>query len=187
MLEIRGEKVILREFSRDHLDDVRYVDWLRDPEVTKTIYRMEYLLPLEAEKIRDYARTLMESKTDGFFAIHTLEDEFIGTLRIGHVDWRAGVADIGILIGDKDYWGKGMAKDAVGAACEYAFSFLSLRKLTGGTAADNLAMCRCFERLGFQKEATLRRQLLTGGRYQDHVLYGLFKDELAEQQEGSWA
>ena len=91
--------------------------------------------------------------------------------------WRAGLADIGILIGDRSYQGRGLAGDAVTTACRYAFDELSLRKMTGGTPAINTAMCKCFERVGFREEGRLRRQLLISGDYCDHVLYGMFKDE----------
>jgi len=178
MPTLSGERVELRDFSPAHLDDPRYAGWLADPEVVKTIYRLEYLLPCPPEEIRDYASRLMRSRNDGFFAIHWREDgRFVGTLRIGHIDWRAGLGDIGILVGDRDFWGRGIATEAVALACDHSFRYLSLRKLTGGTPATNTAMCRCFERLGFRREGTLRRQLLLGGEFVDHALYGLFRDE----------
>jgi ribosomal-protein-alanine N-acetyltransferase len=179
MLKIAGNKVYLQEFTEEHLRSPEYFEWLRDLDVVRTIYRLEYLMPLQFIEIETYVKDLWASKDDCFFALYAAEErKFIGTVRLGHIDWRAGMADIGILIGDRASWGKGYATDAVRLACHYGFQELSLRKITGGTPAINTAMRRCFQRLGFVEEGCLRNQLLISGEYCDHILYGLFKEEL---------
>ena len=135
-------------------------------------------MPIQFSEVEKYVHTVLNSKNDCFFAIYHKEtDEFIGTQRVGHIDWRAGIGDIGVLVGNKNYWGKGIATQAVDIACNYAFSVLSLRKLTGGTPDSNVAMCKCFERVGFKQEGRLRKQLLMQGTYCDHMLFGLLKDD----------
>lgn len=177
-LELEGTHIVLREFTEENLRDPRYISWLRDLEVVGAINRTEYLVPIKFKKIEQYVHNLFESKSDAFFAIyHADDDAFIGTLRILNIDWHARTAEIGILIGDKNYWGKGLAKDAVSTACKYAFSTLSMHKLSASNLATNIAMCKCFERLGFQKEARLRKHNLVNGEYVDRIAYGLFRDE----------
>jgi|ERR1041385_3378848 RimJ/RimL family protein N-acetyltransferase len=184
MLRLDGEKIYLQEFAPENLADGRYHAWLRDLDVVRGIYRLEYLMPIQYSEIEEYANNLMQSETDCFFAIYAkATDDFIGTLRIGHIDWRVGRGDIGILIGDKNYWGRGIATDAVNVACRYAFKELSLRRLTGGTISTNEAMCRCFERAGFKQEGRLREHLLVGGVLVDHVLFGLLKDEFIKRDD----
>jgi RimJ/RimL family protein N-acetyltransferase len=177
-LRLEGDKVYLQQFSMENLYDPRYYKWLRDLDVVATIYRMEYMLPMEFSEVEKYVKTLLKSKDDGFFAIYLKEnDEFIGTQRVGHIDWRVGTGDIGIVIGNKDYWGRGLAKDSTRTICRYALKSLSLRRLTGGTPATNVAMHKCFESLGFKLEGQLRKQLLLNGEYVDHNLYGLFPED----------
>ncbi len=179
-MQLEGKSVVLKEFTEQHLQDPRYLAWLRDFDIVIPIYRLEYLMPLQFAEIEQYARTMMSSKNDCFFAIHHKDsNEFIGTLRIGHINWRSGVADIGIIIGEKKYWGKGLAAEAVTTACEYAFTTLSLFKLTGGTPGSNTAMCKCFSKAGFVQEGRLRKQLLINGDHIDHVLFGLLKEDFA--------
>lgn len=181
MLELTGNKIVLREFTAEHLNDPKYFAWLRDLETVLPIYRVEYLLPLTFDALRGYVESLWKSGRDAFFAIHEKESgKFIGTQRVGHIDWRSGIGDLGILIGDRSCWGRGYATDAIRSASRYAFQTLSLRRLTAGTPATNEAMCRCFRRLGFREEGRLRQQLLIGGRYDDHVLFGLLKEEFQE-------
>lgn len=178
MLKIYGDKVILKEFTKENLYDERYFSWLRDIEIITQIYRLDYLLPLDFSNVEEYVKSLWNSKNDCFFAVYYKEnDQFIGTIKIGHINWRTGIADLGIMIGEKDFRGKGLSEDIMICAIKYAFKTLSLRKLTGGTSALNVAMQKCFEKLGFIKEGVIRSQLLIDGEYIDHILYGIFKSE----------
>lgn len=178
MLQIEGEKIILKEFTKDNLYDEKYFSWLRDPEIVSQLYRIEYLLPISFVEVEKYVESVWDSKNDCFFAVYLKENnEFIGTQKIGHINWRSGIGDVGIMIGAKSHQGKGLSKDILNTAMGYAFNYLCLRKLTGGTSQNNLAMQKCFEGLGFKKEGTLRLQLLINGKYRDHLLYGILKDE----------
>lgn len=182
MLELTGEKVVLREFSKENLYDKRYQQWLRDLDVVTSIYRMEYLMPLDFSTIEKYVVDMLASDKDAFFAIyHRSSQMFIGTFRIGHINWRSGVGDVGIMIGDKEFWGQGLGKETLKLGIQYAFKTLSLRKLTGGTPRSNKSMCSCFEKAGFLQEGIKRKELLIAGNYDDHMLYGLLKEELNDE------
>lgn len=178
MLQIYGEKIILKEFTKTNLYDEKYFSWLRDIEVITQIYHLDYLLTLDFSEVEKYVQSLLSSKNDCFFAVYNKENnQFIGTQKIGHINWRAGIADMGIMIGEIEYRSKGLSKDIMITAMKYAFKTLSLRKLTGGTSATNIAMQKCFESLGFTKEGVIRSQLLIDGEYVDHILYGILKNE----------
>lgn len=178
MLKIDGKNIYLQEFTEANLEDPRYFDWLRDLKILPFIGRMEYFFPTQMYEIRSYVENLISNKEDCFLAIyHKASAEFIGTAKIGHVNWRVGAADLGIMIGDVNYRNKGLSVDVVSTAANYAYSYLCLRKLTGGTSSLNIAMQRCFENVGFIQEGCLRKQLLMSGDYCDHVLYGMFKEE----------
>lgn len=178
MLELVGKEIILREFTKENLYDESYFKWLRNLNVVTNLYKIEYLKPIDFKRIEEYVQSLWESDKDCFFAIYDkASQKFIGTQRIGHINWRAGIADIGIMIGDVEYWGKGCGSAALELAIKYSFTTLSLRKLGGGTPSNNIAMCRCFEKLGFIQEAVKRKELLINGNFIDHIHYGLLKEE----------
>ena len=178
MLTIAGRLVFLKEFSENNLCDPKYFGWLRDLESVTMLYHLEYLMPINFQAVEKNVRSVQSSGKDCFIAIYLQDnEEFIGTLKIGHIDWRSGIGDIGIMIGEKQHRGKGISTDVVSTACSYAFNHLSLRKLIAGTPATNIAMRRCFKRVGFEEEGCLRKQLLIGGTYIDHILFGMFKEE----------
>ncbi|MCX6235976.1 MAG: GNAT family protein [Bacteroidia bacterium] len=177
-LILEGKKIQLKEFDDSNLYDPKYHEWLRDLDVISMIYRMEYLMPIQFSKIEEYVKTMYQSNQDCFFAIYEKEtDSFIGTAKLGHINWRSGVCDLGIIIGDSGSRGKGYSKEAAILACNYAFYILSLRKVTGGTYSNNFAMIKCFLHVGFIQEGQKRRELLVKGEFLDHLLFGLFRDE----------
>jgi RimJ/RimL family protein N-acetyltransferase len=179
MLTIIGERVILREFTKENLFDKDYFQWLRDLEVINELYKIEYLLSIDFEIIENYVLNLIKSNNDCFFAVYSKDsNKFIGTVKLGHIDWRASHCDIGIMIGNKDFRGIGLSKEIVKLAAIYAFEKLSIRKITAGTSQKNIAMQKCFEGLGFSKDGQLRKHLLIDNEYCDHLLYSLFKSEI---------
>lgn len=178
MLRLDGKVCFLQEFAKENLYDPKYFAWLRDLNVMKNIYRLEYLLPIQFAEIENYVIKLIESKNDAFFAIYLKENsDFIGTLKIGHIDWRAGIGDLGIMIGEKKYWGKSIGKDAMSISLRYCFDVLGLRKITAGTISNNIAFKKSAESVGFKIEGVLRKQIFLCGEYFDHLFFGLFKDE----------
>lgn len=176
--QLQGQLTYLVPFGERHFCDKRYLSWLADYEVMKTINRPEYLKPIAFEEVREYCENLMQSKTDLFLAIYyKAEDLFVGTLRISSINHYAKTADIGILVGDRSKWGKGIATDVIHTVCRYLFDELGMRKLTAGVMGINLPMLKVFKKLGFQKEGVFRQQDRFENGYCDHIYLGCFKDE----------
>ena len=182
MTRLVGKTTYMVPFEEKHLVDPRYYAWLSDPVVVQYIGRDEYLKPIDFEEVRRYVESLWRSERCMFLAIHYAADgTFIGTAKINFIDdtgQRRGIAEIGIMIGDPDFRGRGLSVDVLYAASEYAFDTLGARKLTTGAMANNVPVLRAFDRIGFCEEGRLRKQLLVGGELVDHVLLGCFRQEL---------
>ncbi len=175
---LEGTKVYLKEFTTNHLNSDDYFCWLRDIDVISTIGRDDYLLNTSQEEIFKYVNSLLVSKNDCFFAIYEKNShKFIGTQKIGHINWKFGTADLGIMIGDKSCWQKGYASETINIAKNFAFDLLNLRKLTGGNASYNVAMSKCFLNCGFIEEGRLKKQGKINGNYYDLILYGLLVED----------
>ncbi|MDJ0949930.1 MAG: GNAT family protein [Alphaproteobacteria bacterium] len=183
-IKIDGQVSYLEPFAERHLVAPAYLGWLHDYEVIKTLNLLDYVeSPPSLEAVRRYCEGLWASRNDMLFALHDRSDDaFVGTVRVGHIDWRAKTGDIGIMIGARERWGRGLATDAIGALARYLFDDVCLRKLTAGAMANNPAMLRTFERLGFRREGVLRRHDLFEGDYVDHVYFGCFENELVTER-----
>lgn len=184
-LRIDGQGTYLVRFTERHLNDPCYLGWLRDYDVMKTVGRAEYLREVPFAEAEAYFRRVDASPDDLFFALHVQADEsFIGTVKAGHIDRVAGIADIGIMIGARECWGQGLSTDALHAICRYMFRDFGIRRLTCGAMAVNPAMIRAFEKIGFRREGVLRAHVPFEGGYTDQVLMGCLADDLVDPDAG---
>lgn len=179
---IEGRRTRLVRFEQAHLDDPAYYSWLRDPEVVRYIGRAELLEGIPFSEAEDYVRQLWANEYCWFFAVyHGDSGSFIGTAKLNFFSERGrrnGIADVGIMLGERAFWGQGLAMDVLQALSSYAFEELEARKLTAGAMSLNEAMVKAFLRIGYLEEGRLRQQLPVGEGFCDHVLFGCFKSEL---------
>ena len=83
------------------------------------------------------------------FAIKTLDGKHIGTCGVYNFDARDG--QIGIRIGDKEYWGKGYGTGAVSLLVDYCLATLGIRHIWLKVIPTNARAIKCYEKCGFVK------------------------------------
>ena len=168
---ITGKQIYLRDVR---LSDVNknYYRWMNDPEITK--FTESRFFPTSKEALEEYVKEKQKDKDNIFLAIIFKENhQHIGNIKIGPINWIHRLADIGIIIGGKDYWGKGCATEAIRLISNYAFSTINLHKLTAGCYKGNAASGKAFEKAGFIKEGMRKAHLFYNGEYQDILQYGM--------------
>ena len=170
----------IQEFTETELHHPDYYAWLREYNNIRYIGRYEYLLNTPFSEVENYILDLINSNNNCFFAVY-FNGTFIGTLKIGHINWINSVADIGFLIGNENYRGRGIGTETLHMGCRYAFECLGLRKLEGGCFASNIPAVKMFQKAGFILEGVLRKKLKLGDRFDDHNLYGLFAEEFINE------
>jgi RimJ/RimL family protein N-acetyltransferase len=79
-------------------------------------------------------------------------------------------AELGYWLG-VDYWGRGIATEAISAVTKWAFDALSLKRVFAQPFADNRGSCRALEKAGFTLEGTLRHSAIKDGVLRDQVMY----------------
>lgn len=164
-------EISLKSFKISDVKKTNYLNWLKDKDVVKYLYRKELLTSISEKKIREYVLNLIKSKNDFFYLIF-LNNISIGTIKIGHIDWYAKTADIGIMIGDKNFWNKGIATKSISIISNIAKKKFKLRKLVAGTPGNNHGMIKAFEKNNFRIEGIRKKQLLINRKYIDHILLG---------------
>lgn len=100
----------------------------------------------------------------------------VGTIDTHDCDQTNGTFSYGIDIAPAER-GKGYAGEAILLVVRYYFDQLRYQKVTVPVHADNPASIRLHEKLGFQREGTLRRMAFQNGHYIDVHYYGLTVEE----------
>ena len=82
-------------------------------------------------------------------------------------------AELGYWLGE-EFWGQGIATQAVAAVTRWGFEQLGLLRIYGGVFDRNRASARVLEKAGFELEATHRRAVVKRGEVMDELIYVRF-------------
>lgn len=105
------------------------------------------------------------------------EGKVIGLFGIHHWSRRHRRAEIGYDM-NRDYWGQGLATEALQAMLRFSFVQMNLNRIYAGTIADNHESVRLLERLGFVREGTKRAfSWEDDGTFHDGAMYSLLQHE----------
>jgi len=141
-----GRKIRLRPKSlTDAHDDYA---WQTDPELA----HLDAVLPLNMtfpQYLAEYARKLRyPALTKHPFAIETLEGKHIGNCVYFDTNDKDD-AELGIMIGNREYWNKGYGTDAVGTLVGYIFRKTKFHRIRLKTLETNSRAQKCFKKCGF--------------------------------------
>lgn len=123
--------------------------WRTDPELAE-LDATDVPLTTFSEYLSIYTRDLRyHSSRREEFAIETLEGKHIGNCLCYDVDETRGEAELGIMIGERDYWNAEYGTDAVTTLVNYMFSHRKLDRIYLKTLAWNIRAQKCFKKCGF--------------------------------------
>ncbi|MEO7193977.1 MAG: GNAT family protein [Pseudonocardiaceae bacterium] len=173
-VRLTGDKVRLREFRADDLDDTDAI--LGDDRVTRwlsfdsrTREHQTQVLTGAIERAKHIPRT------EYYLAVTTYtDDRLIGFARLGLSGVQA--AKLGFAIA-APHWGHGYALDAARTIIDYGFTTLELHRISAAIGPDNAASIALVTRLGFTHEGRLRDHVFTNGAWRDSILYSLLARE----------
>ena len=169
MVELRGAKVILREKRiEDAEKDYR---WRSDPEIA----RLDAAYPLSMSYDR-YLRLFEDQlryPTPGshHFGTDAIDGTYIGNCMYYDLDSVRLEAELGIVIGDRDYWGNSYGYDAVTTLLNYMFTEINLSRVYLHTLDWNERAQRSFSKSGFRPVRTVRRMS------QDFILMEVLRED----------
>lgn len=154
-----------------------YVNWFNDGEVCR--YNSHHVYPYSKELAIKYIQDKQESKKDLVLAIATKgkRPKHIGNIALQDIDYISRSAEYAIIIGEKDYWGKGVAKEASLLILQHGFNALNLHRVYCGTSSKNIPMQKLAEYLGMKKEGCRKEALYKNGEYVDVIEYGLLRKD----------
>jgi RimJ/RimL family protein N-acetyltransferase len=172
---LRGQKVILRAMTPQDLE--RLWEFNNDVEV-ELAGGGDPPLPQSLARLQaDYEAKLGQGEREGTgFAIEA-DHKFIGHCALFRFDQVARTCELGITIGDKDYWGQGYGREAIGLLLDYGFRFHNLHRVFLTVNGNNERAIRAYQACGFVAEGRLRAHVWHDDGYVDLVYMGLLREE----------
>jgi len=169
---IYGQKTRLRRVERE--DIPTFVRWFNDPEVREFLVMNRPISMAEEEQWFD--RQLQADATE-IFCIEASDGAHIGNIGLHDIDLHHRHAEMGIVLGEKDYWSQGYGSDAIRTLLRFAFDEMNLHRVFLKVYEDNSRAIRAYEKCGFQHEGRLRQAIYRKGRYYDELLMSVLSHE----------
>lgn len=169
-LPVDNGSVSLRVFTESDITQ-EYLSWLNDKELMR--YSNQRFFTHSFVTCKQYLESFMEQDSVFILLEELSTQKAIGTMTI-HCNPYHGVADIGILIGSRDFSGKGVGFSSWQAALTLLEDSSDIRKVTAGTLSCNKAMLRIMEKSNMEFDGCRKNQEIVSGKTYDIVHYCRF-------------
>lgn len=178
-MELRTERLVLREFCAGDLEDVHA--YAADPEVSRHMPwgpntrpdTEAFLAERLAERQQD-PRLLITLAVVGEPMADAVATGVVGAVSIGrHARHRAELA----YTFNRRVWGRGYATEAAGALLRWAFDTAGLHRVEATCRPENTASARVLEKLGMRREGLLRGHVMIDGTPRDSYLYAVLRPD----------
>ena len=169
-----GEKVCLRAYRQE---DIEIATSLVNDKELKKFLAPGIPFPMSPWEEESWVKSQNGNQNGEYnFAIEDIETKkYIGGCGIHNVNWLTRVAVVGIMIGDKEYWGKGYGTDAMKVLMKFIFEDMNINKIRLSHFSFNQRAKRCYEKCGFHVEGILKDEIFKEGKYYDEIIMSAFR------------
>jgi len=163
------ESLIIRILEEKDVTE-GYVKWFKEKEIVE--YSDNQYRTFTIDTQREYIQSKTEDSHSELYGI------FFSTLHIGNIvidkiDKIHKRAELTYVIGEKDYWGKGIATIAIKEMIKISKTELNLKKLYASCAHKNEASRKVLIKNGFEVEGIRKKHLFYNSEWLDQVDFGL--------------
>lgn len=177
---IYGDRIRLRGAERQDLP--KFVVWLNDPEVRRFLSMNQPLSMVREE--RWFEQMSQVSPSEQVLVIEARKETgwmSIGNTAFHAIDWMNRSAEVGIVIGEKNYWGQGYGRDTMRLMLSHGFNTLNLNRIYLRVFEDNRRGIRAYENAGFRHEGRMRQAQFLDGKYCDVLMMSVLRCEWQEK------
>ena len=163
------ERFVLTPLTESMVDRT-YLDWMRDPDVIR--FLDSRYKPQSFVSIRAFVRSF--DNVDRFIWRVIAKD---GLKPVGNctlfLDRVNGLAEPGVVIGEKAFWGQNVTFEAYTGLYDFAFGTLGVEKIFSKTRSTNLAAVWNLRKLGMRREGFFPNHVRFDDRRVALIWYGL--------------
>ncbi len=168
-----GKKCYLSPINVEDAD--QYCIWLNDLEVSNNLLIFNQQLSLEREKM--ILQDMIKNNAQIFAIIDADCDKLIGNCSIFRINEHNRKAEVGIFIGDKNYWSKGYGSEAISLLIDYGFNILNLNNIMLEVFGYNKRAINSYKKVGFKEIGRRREAIIFAGEKHDEIYMDILANE----------
>jgi len=171
---LKGPRITLRPLKLS--DAPNYVRWFSDKKVIKYLSNQE---PLTLKKEYKYIKNLARDKNNINYAIINEEKKHIGSAGFVTFNIKDKRAVFGIVIGEKDQWGKGYAGECIKLLANYLFKKLKFNRFELYVYTENARGVKAYQKAGFVLEGIKRKYHFNKvtRKFEDAAFMGMLRED----------
>lgn len=167
-----GTKCYLSPINIEDVDI--FTEWLNDIQVTKYLVQIRKSYSVENEK---EALSEMAKEGHNYVIIDIELNKLIGIASLHNLDHINNTCELGLFIGDKDYWNQGYGEEASRLILDFGFNILNIHNVMLMVIDYNVRALKCYQKIGFQEIGRRRQSYHIAGNRYDVVYMELLNEE----------
>ena len=177
--ELTTERLTLRKMLVADASDM--YEYAARPEVTKYLTWQPHP---DRDYTREYLQYLGTRYAAGMFydwaIVYEPDCKMVGTCGFNSFNCTSDSAEVGYVL-NPDYWGKGIAPEALTRVLEFGFDDLGLHRIEAKFIEDNDRSRRVMEKVGMRFEGVLREAMYVKGNYVNIGICSILESEWREK------
>ena len=170
---LESERLILRPLAEE--DEFDIVNWRNQDYIISNMFSVKG--PTIEEHRKWYENYLLSEDRVEYIITKKTDGKKLGTIGLSGIDRGSLKAEYGIILGDRNEWGKGYAKEASILLLNYAFLELGLKRIFLKVLAANTNAVKLYDSIGFIKEGLLRKDILKNDTFMDVIIMSILEEE----------
>lgn len=177
LMRLETDRFVLRPLTEDDATEI-YVSWLKDPEMNRNLVTNGNQQSIET--VRQYIRE-HDGITAAVFGIFLRSGLHIGNHAFRYFPGEA-YATVGVMIGNKDYWGQGVPLETRGRLLDLAFDQLGCQTVRAGCYSHNLSAIYNFRRQGWKLTEKQPKAVKVEDRWSDLLRFQIRMEDWRRKQ-----
>jgi len=165
--EIVTQNLVIKSLNLKNFNK-SYSSWLNDKDVNQ--YLESRFEKHSTQSVKEFITRCYKAKNSVLLGIFYKKNNLhIGNIKIDNINKFHDKAEIGIMIGDKKYWNKNIATEAIIAVTKMCFNHLRISALFAGCYDCNKGSYKAFLKAGWKKNCTIKNHW----KYKNKLINGI--------------
>lgn len=178
-VKIKGKRIYLKTLNIKNATK-EYCSWLNDPKVNRYLETRKTTI----DEVKKYIKEKNKNPNCLFLGIFLKENnKHIGNIKLEPINFSLYNTTLGLLVGDKNYWGRGIGTEATKLLVNYAFQKLNLKEVNLVVISENIAALKVHEKVGFKVDKIERNSIRHGKKLFDTVWMSIKQKDIGQKNE----